>query len=211
MKNRNRAFTLIEILIASAIFSVVALSIYSAFQAGILSYRKIDSSSEIFQSARISLAKIELDLKNSFAYLASDNKAQFSGNTDSMEFLTAADYYKDASSNPAIFRVKYSWNDSSKSLTRSYAMGLNALKADMAEEPAVLAGNVRNLSFEYAYKNNNALIWQQSWPSQDDPGLTSQQEKVIPLAVRIKLSLEKNSADAAEETVDFIKIVPLEE
>lgn len=145
MKNRRSAFTLLELLIAAAIFSVILVSIYSAFQTGILAYRKADSASEIYQAARIALNRLESDLKNSFAY-KTDN-FQFEGRDNTMAFFTLSDTYKDGKEAIAVCRVKYEWDEASKTLKRTPQIGLNALKTDSLQEGYELASNVEDLSF----------------------------------------------------------------
>jgi len=212
MKN-NRAFTLVEILISASIFSIIILSIYSAFQVGVLSYRKIDSSFEMYQNARISLGRAEQDLKNSFAYMADDNKCGFSGDNKELEFFSVLDYYKNAALNAGIARIKYSWDQGSKTLTRTCLIGTDALSNSTNQQPDILASNVDKLKFEYAYqqdKNSASYVWQESWPTQNDPAAASEQEKIIPLAVRITMTLTK-SGSSAEDAVEFIKLIPLGE
>ncbi|MCX5715091.1 MAG: prepilin-type N-terminal cleavage/methylation domain-containing protein, partial [Candidatus Omnitrophica bacterium] len=65
---KTKAFSLVELLIASAIFAVVMVSIYSAFRTGIFGYKNIRENIEIYQSARFILERINLDLRNAFAY-----------------------------------------------------------------------------------------------------------------------------------------------
>lgn len=85
--SRNKCgLTLIELLIALTIFSIIILSLYSAFYTGILSYRKIDSALQVYQTARVILERIETDLKNSFAYTRDDSK--FKGDSHTLEFYT---------------------------------------------------------------------------------------------------------------------------
>lgn len=202
MKTSKRAFTFIELLIATLIFSVVVVSIYSVFQAGLLTYSKLDSSYDIYQSARASLNKIESDLKNAFAYIGTDNKSDFLGSNESLEFFTALDYYKDGELNTDICRIEYGWNESNKILTRNCYIGLSAISATGEAESENLVPGAIKVKFEYARKDGESCVWQEYWPAQDNPALAAQQEKSLPLAVRITVSF-------AEEK--FIKIVSLGE
>ncbi len=207
MRKTNRGFTLIELLIAASIFSVIILSVYSAFHAGILSYRKIDSSFEIYQGARISLNRMELDLGNSFAYLGIDNKSGFSGGEQSLEFFSVLDYYKNGRLNTEVCRIKYNWDETGKALRRACYIGLDALNSNSEQESEILAAGVEKITFEYAYTKENSYLWQESWPVKGDSGIASEQEKGIPLAVRITLSLVESNKPK-EETIKFVKVIP---
>ena len=72
MKKRN-GFTLIELMIVIAIFSLLILSIYSAFRTGLLSHEKIDAATNLYQKARLSLGLIETELRNGFVYTELDD------------------------------------------------------------------------------------------------------------------------------------------
>ncbi len=203
MKNARRAFTLIELLIAALIFSVILISIYSAFQTGILAYRKADSAFDVYQAARIALNRIELDLKNSFAYKAGD--FQFEGRDKMMELFSLVNLYKESETNAFVCRVKYVWDENNQILKRTCQIGLDALKTDAQQEGQELANNVESITFEYAFPTGDSekpYTWQQTWLKDDGPA------EVLPLAVRIKLSLKENAAQGAE-TTEFVKVVPL--
>ena len=81
---KTSAFTLVELLIALMIFSVVMVTIYSTFHNGIFGCRNIEEVMEIHQGARQVLERINLDLRNSFAYSATETK--FAGAASEMSF-----------------------------------------------------------------------------------------------------------------------------
>lgn len=206
---KNYGFTLIELLIAASIFSVVILSIYSAFQTGILSYRKVDSAFETYQTARIALNRMELDLKNSFAYGDTEG-SRFSGKEDSLDFFSVVDYYRDKL-NTDICRIKYEWDENKKVLKRFCYMGLDALKEDLQQEAGELASNIEKISFEYAFATNNPdnpYIWQKSWP-EGDTAQIAQQVKTIPLAVKVTLFVIEKGKPGKVKSIEFNKTISL--
>ncbi len=94
MKNNLKAFSLIEALLGLTIFSIIALSIYSAFSSGMLLNRRSDDTNTIFREARWSLDRISSDLENMrpFDFSNSDGqKAAFTGTSDSVSFIAATD------------------------------------------------------------------------------------------------------------------------
>ena len=90
MKTRH-AFTLIELLISASLTTIVILGVYAAFQTGAISYNKIDTSFNAYQTAIIGLARVESDLKNSYAYLEKDSG--FSGTATQMSFFSVVDEF----------------------------------------------------------------------------------------------------------------------
>jgi prepilin-type N-terminal cleavage/methylation domain-containing protein len=180
---RNCGFTLIEILIAALIFSIVSLSIYAAFRSGLAAYQKIDTASEIYRVARIILNKIDADLKNSFVREDSAGNSGFAGAAESLEFFSIGDN---------ICRVKYAWDSSSGTLRRSVVAGLDTLNPQAEVSPEDLAAGIEKITFEYAYltgDDNQPCVWQSDWPTQDDKNIQPLQQKALPSAVRLNFTL----------------------
>ena len=204
-RNAQRSFTLIELLIASSIFAVVMLSVYAAFRSGMLVYRKIDTDSETYRSARVFFSKIESDLKNSFIY-GDANGSRFKGEATELEFFNVIDFWREDELSTNIYRVKYVWDKGSGVIKRTTFLGLDALKpeTDVEAESQDLAQGAEKLTFEYAYltvdtDNKTYVAWQDIWPI-DDAAKKPTQEKSLPSAVRIKLTISG---------IEFIKLVPL--
>ncbi|MDP2941635.1 MAG: prepilin-type N-terminal cleavage/methylation domain-containing protein [Candidatus Omnitrophota bacterium] len=192
-------FTLVELLIASGIISVVLLSLYSAFSTGIMSYHKFDSSAATCLNARLILNRMETDLRNSFIY--KNDKSGFNGKEGALEFYSVIDGYRNNELSPAVKLVKYEFKDGS--LSRALG-GIN-------EE---LSAEITKIGYEFAYKlatpnpgDPELYKWKNSWPD-ESPG--SVEKTQLPVAVRITLSLpEKGAKGAVAGATEFTKIVPL--
>lgn len=194
--------TLIELLIATAIFSIIILSIYSAFQIGILSYHKIDSAFEVYQMARLVLNRIALDLRNTFIY-AQDN-SRFEGDETNMVFFSGLDSFSEGKMFLDLCRIKYSLAE--EKLKRSSYKGLNALNAKDPDGESFY--EVKNISFQYAYatdKPDKPYDWQTAWPKDES------QKNALPQAVKIKLSLLEKDKRQEEQArvIEFNKIIAL--
>lgn len=200
---RIRGFTLLELLIAASIFSLIILSIYSAFQTGILSYRKVDSAFEVFQTARILLNRMELDLKNASAYTQDDS--WFKGGGKSLDFVTVVDYYKEDEPNINIYHIRYELTD--EKLKRTCYTGIDAIKKDTEAVGKESSYEIKDITFQYATGKADKP-WQDSWPEGDSVQLSGQ-TKTLPLAVKITLSLIEKGRTEEGNIVEFNKVVSL--
>ncbi|MFA4888415.1 MAG: prepilin-type N-terminal cleavage/methylation domain-containing protein [Candidatus Omnitrophota bacterium] len=203
---RKKAFTLVELLISTAILSLVVLSLYSAFQVGLASYKRMDSASTVYQAARVILNRMELDLKNAFAYSGKDSG--FKAQDKVLQFLILQDLFTADGLSSNICLIKYNLNG--QVLTRICAIGLDALKTDIALEPDELSADIKELEFEYAYETDtpdNPYVWQKGiWPKEGDQS----QVKSLPLAVKVKLLLiERDALQGETGSVEFSRIIPL--
>jgi len=199
-------FTLIELLIAASIFSIIILSLYSVFQSGILIYKRVDSAFGLYQTARIVLNRVELDLKNAFTYSSANSK--FIGTSSNLDFFSVVDSFESLEASSNICRIKYELNNNI--LKRFCYQGLGAIKENPEIEGEELSEDIKEISFEYAYATENKdkpYAWQDAWPKKEED--TSQQ-KNLPLAVKIKLGLiERDKAQNNLSIVEFTRTIPL--
>lgn len=213
-QRQKKGFTLIELLISCAIFSVIVLSIYSAFQTGILSYNKLDSSFDLYQTAGITCNKIERDLRNSFVYRTDDSK--FNADKYHLDFFSRLDSMNSqAEVYPEICRIIYKLDGDV--LKRTCYKGLDALEKDTSDldiQADDLAGQVKEISFEYAYPvttpPEKCYDWQEIWPHEIDSEHPNE-KKELPLAVRITIVLSETKLKPNQQAKDleFIKIISL--
>lgn len=200
MRTRN-AFTLIELLIASAIFSLVALGAYTGFQTGLRTYRKIEAASEEWERARIILNRLEIDFRNSFAYTSTDSG--FKGEKSAAVFLAQIDEYSGSQLKPQVCRIQYSASD--KRLIRTLYPGTEALKKASEASPRESVYAMDEVSFEYACESVNPdkpYEWQETWPKDDS------QKNFLPPAVKVTLSLQEKKNDNAPPLI-LTKIISL--
>ena len=175
---RKRALTLIELLIASSIFLVVMLTVYSAFHTGIFGHRNIEKNIEVYQAARQILERINLDLRNSFAY--SPDEAKFAGESNRLGFLTLVDsYHKDKLLEDYAF---VSYRLEGNKLFRVCRKNTESLNEKSEVEPEEMASNVEKLIFDYGFMDpdTKTIEFKESWND----------KKALPQSVRIKLSID---------------------
>lgn len=186
--SRNKAVTLIELLIASSIFAITAVTVYSAFNSGVFGSKNIEEAIGVYQGARQILERINLDLRNSFAY--SDEETKFTGGPDALSFLTLTDSYKEDKIAQDYTFVAYAFTDNK--LTRLHRKNKDALNDESETETEEMA-QAEAVTFSYGFieDSGGTLQWNDSW---DDP-------KALPVAVRIVLSLKNKIKQDFERTI----------
>jgi len=173
MMKKIRAFTLVEIMVATAIFSVVMVTIYSAFNSGFLGFRNIENTVVAYQSANRVLNGIDPGLRNAFIY--KDGAPKFKGEKSSLEFMSLV--------NQECALVSYKLEG--RVIKRTIRQGLDALKEDSKGVEQNVANLVEELSFSYGYPdpaNVQELLWKDKWDSTDS----------LPIEVKVKLVLINN-------------------
>lgn len=196
----KRGFTLIEILIATAIFAIVALSLYAAYQTGISSYRKIDATLNLYRAAGITFSRIESGLKNAVIYSVDDSG--FSGDKTSLDFLAALNVFdRDLGFSKRLCRLNYSFGQDGLALTTYY--GEDAFKEGANGQLGRLASGIKEVSFQF-YPALKPEEGSQPAPIANWP--QDEKDKSLPIAVEIKLLISGNDNQAP---IEFKKIVAL--
>jgi len=197
-----RGFTLVEVLVSTIIFSVVIISLYSALNTGALSYKRINEASSLYQASRLALEKIGQDLKNCLVY--KDGESGFSGRSKSLRFFTVEGRFKEGRLQEEFCFVEYSFEEGL--LKRTAFCGKDALLEEPDKNKATVSYSVHDGYFEYAYPvkdREKPYEWRNLWPPE------GKYRNNLPLAVRIQISLIKNSDRKKEDLIDFTRVISL--
>ena len=81
-----KGFTLVELLVALCIFSIMTAAVVSVLSSGLKVYKRIKSFSGTQTDALIALEKLERDLNNTFIITGID----FSGSAENVSFPAAS-------------------------------------------------------------------------------------------------------------------------
>jgi len=192
MKNKTSyrtGFTLVEILITSAIFAVIMVTVYSVFRTGTFGYKDIEENLQAQQSARQVLERIALDLRNSFN--SSDNSTGFSGKYNEVSFFSLVDTFVDGKFLKKYALVSYKLQDDK--LMRLCRTGKEALNDKSEVTFEEFAPGIKEVSFGYAgiQQEESGIAWKDSWLDNN----------TLPLAVRINLIFNDKSKQDFEKTV----------
>lgn len=170
--SRKQGFTFVEMLIVSAILSVVALAIYAAFNNGIKIWQKVNQPLAE-EDLDIFLDKFAADLRNTFKFTG----IKFLGAKDWLGFPTLVSSLGLEKRTPG--QVIYFYDAQTKTLSRK--------QKDFAQVYAEEEGtinqtlrNLRGLKFQYYVydKDKKEYLWLEEWLRED-----------LPLAVRIELEV----------------------
>ena len=168
-KRALRAFSLIELLIAVSIFSVVSLAIYSTFSAGMGVMRRVKNTDLTQQKILLKTERLSRELREQPAC----RKQLFQGDKTKISFCANIDYLP--------CRLTYYFDSSANALKR-VADKLSEIideKGNLDPEfhsPAVIfLPKVKEVSFSYLYLDliKNAYLWTDHW-----------EQNYLPLAVK---------------------------
>ena len=217
--NRSNAFTLIEIVISSALMSLILVSAYLCLNAGMAGKKMVEPRVDIFQSARVAMAFLSADLRG--ACRLPGNSA-FLGmkrmvgevEADNLDFAThnytprhahegdfcEVSYY--AEKNPQSGRFSL-WR------RRNPTLAPDPLAGGSKEE---IARDVMGARFEYS----DGLDWYENWGELKSSAKAANSQKEqsnlsgLPKAVRITLLFDSNpKSKASPQTGERVMEPPL--
>lgn len=182
MDKKNEAgFTLLELLLAIGISALVLVSAYSGLRIGWMSYRRLDSQIQSYQSLRSGFSRLANDLRNSFLFNRLGNRSVvFSGTQEEMSFTALIKARnKEGVSYVEVAKVFYKLEE--KNLLRAYIKGKDILNPDVKPEYEVFLADLTSLAFSYATMEPDrasSLSWENSFTD----------KTLLPQAVRVKLT-----------------------
>ena len=203
--SQARGFTLIELIVSSALMAIILGSAYLCFGAGIDGRKMVESRSDVSQTARVAMALMTADLRAATP-LSGDNDflgmdRQVEGmEADNLDFATH--HYRPAAKSQA------DWSEVSYYVDKDEESGFFNLyrRRDPTPDPEPLIGgskeliaeNVRGLSFEFY----DGFDWYEAW---GDPSgkekfseLPASNIVGVPEAIRITLALASPSEQVKE-------------
>lgn len=201
----NRGFTLIEMLVAAAVSSVILLMVYTVYSSVIKSVNYGKTTSDYYESLNFALRRIDSDISN--LYWKSDNtKLNFicteQGGSSILNFVTAEyrDYRMMNNLKTEIpvtdihevgFYLKKNPDSSSYDLYRRCSIGYDESPLEGGTEELLLR-KVKSIKFEFRYRSD----WTPTWDTREN--------KRIPSVVNTTLIVYNNAGK--EEQYSFLSI-----
>ena len=201
----NRGFTLIEMLVAASVSSVILLMVYTVYSSVIKSVKYGKAISEYYEELNFSLRRIDTDISN--LYWKNDNiRLNFicteQGGSSILNLVTAE--YKESRMlnnlktqipvtdiHEVGFYLKKNPDSDSYDLYRRTSIGYDELPLEGGTEELLLR-KVKTLKFEFKYRSD----WTPTWDTREN--------KRIPSVVKTTLTVY-NNADKEEKYV-FLSI-----
>lgn len=191
IRARDGGFTLVELLVALAIFAILSVLAYGGYNAGVLSHEKARTSMERLESLQTTMRLLTQDFEQMsprpvrdvlgdgrLPALSADKREEY------LFSLTRAGWTNPAGlPRPTLQRVSYLLDPDGK-LIRQY---FNVLDATLANEPVrrELIDKVESVTVRYL---DSQKQWQDQWPPLNAPPVTVARSR--PVAVEIRLELE---------------------
>ena len=195
------AFTLIEMMISSALMALILVSAYLCLGAGFSAQKLIEPRAEIIQNARVALALMSADLRAACPLSKTDDflgMTRTMGNVEADNVDFATHNYTPRRAREGDFCQESLYLDQNPETgqfslwrRRNPAIGLDALAGGIKEE---IAQGVVSLKFEYF----DGVDWYDSWgnvdPKKTRQSSAREQSNLtgLPEAVRITLLLDSN-------------------
>lgn len=164
--SKRPGFTLMELLITIAIFTIIATAIYSSLSAGIRVWNHSNRAIEEFQSMRIFFAMLSADLRNAVVYdIQGANFEAAPGRMTFMALVMIAG--KERKIGTELAKVTYYLDGAAKTVNRAVAGKAEGFDLNKAKAVGVLTG-IENKDFdiEYCYKEaagGSGYEWKREW------------------------------------------------
>ncbi|MCX5669423.1 MAG: prepilin-type N-terminal cleavage/methylation domain-containing protein [Candidatus Omnitrophica bacterium] len=174
-------FTLVELLIAVAIFSVVSIAIYATFSSGAAVLRRVKDTDLTQQRILLKTERFSRELREQPAC----RKRLFQGDKTRISFCANIDYFP--------YRLTYFF-DSSANAFKRVADKLdeiideeNNLNPEFHSPAVIFLPEVKEVKFSYLYLdlNKNAYLWTDQW-----------EQDYLPFAVKFIIFTEKQKYES---------------
>lgn len=186
MKNSwsSRGFTLIELILVTAMLAVVGLAIYTAFVSGVQIWQRVTRTTET-EDVALFFKNISYDLRNSFKL----GTIRFRGEHQRVSFPTRIKHHTIEGVEDSIGKVTYAFDRRNKTLEKVQA-DYSEVYRKKAGVKRTLATGVASLSFEYYVfdAEREKYSWVTNWQARDEP-FGREIEYNLPLIVKIEVGL----------------------
>lgn len=143
LKSSRRGFTLVEVMIVAALFSVVGVALFASFGAGLKVWRSASNPDFSRRKALLGIERFSKDLRRAVDYpgLVAQGLMSFKGDASSCSFFERHD--------GKLYNVLYSYYDGDGTVTRTSAALSSATQIMDPGVPRVVMTRVKDFALLY--------------------------------------------------------------
>jgi prepilin-type N-terminal cleavage/methylation domain-containing protein len=168
---KKKGVTLVEILMALVLFSLIGIKIFSIFSQGVTLWKREKEMYALHQKSRLFLELIAGELRNTVSFQPLD----FEGKKNSISFLLFSNRYNTGN----LCKINYYFDSQEQCLRRSYQTFSEIHLGKKGKDEKLTAG-VEDFNISYAYsKEQDDFDWKDYWESKKD----------LPIGIKIHLKL----------------------
>jgi general secretion pathway protein J len=191
-QERNRGFTLIEVVITLTILGFILLIIFGAFRLGLSAWERGESTKEEYQRLRMISQLISQQVKSAVPYKIKSEKAEgdylaFEGTAHSVKFVSALSM-KARKPEGFVYAI-YQFKEEGNETGRLILFEQRAVNRDFfTEEPSEDLGHplmegISNVLFEYYREEDPLKGWKEEWVEE----WNARDERELPKAFRMTI------------------------
>lgn len=204
MASRPLGFTIIELLLAATIMSMISLAVVSTFGAGLRVFDRVQSFGGFQADVLVFLEGLEHDLRNIFAF----SPIKFQGDSRSMSFASVGTKLdEDGNEFTVLEEISYDFDSSQKALIskeEDFAPTVSSATFSSVEESVRTQRITPIKTVEFQYYSYSKVIengeekiesgWQETWTD----------EEALPKGVKILLTFDDGGEEASLARTVFI-------
>ncbi len=190
---KNKALTVVELLISLAIFAIIAVAIYSTFSTGIIGWRKGEDAISLFQEIRLTLDRINQEMRNQAAY----DGVKLAGKADELYFITLIPFPEEGKGEyKRLAKLRYFSEEGENGLMlfreRQWVPCMEGVTDGI--DTAKLISCLKSFDFQYGEKTGEEeadLTWHTDWEDKEKN----------PQAVKINLMIGKETPKSLSRVI----------
>lgn len=199
--SHKKGFTLIELMLVTAILAVVGMVLYGTFASGVNIWRRVSQPS-VTEDISLFFKNISYDLRNSFKMTG----IKFRGGERQISFPTRIRYHDTDGIEDSIGKVTYSFDRRKGRLYKKQANYSEIYRKKPGRKRMLVEG-ISSLRFQYFIYDpkEKKYSWGAHWQERDDP-FGEEIEDNLPLVVKIEIGIPKKEGQFEQKFVKTVLI-----
>lgn len=198
----SAGFTLIEVVIAVALLSLILSSVYGIFTTISATEQRLQSESDLYHQARVIFDRLGRELSGSYLATSNENSAFRASNETSVNAylsFTSTSAITNGVQQAGLVRLRYELNnEQGKVVNRLLRSSAPLFAPEDQQNTQRLSSQIKKLQWRF-YDGNN---WQDSWDST--------QNNTLPQTVEISMELMNNSHEISVMTAFDLSLQRIE-